>query len=271
MYASQRRFTGKPAGLWRLFLLQLNVIRALVMREIHTRYGRENIGHLWVIGEPALFCIGVAIMWTAIRPAHEHGVPVTAFVITGYVPLTMWRHCVGRSVKAFESNGALLFHRQVTPLDIITARCFLEIIGSLVAGIVVALGAAMLGFMDPPANVGLVYVGIAYEAVFCYACALILAPLSEMNDILDKLVGAITYLSIPFSGAFTMVDWVPDSLQAVLLWSPSVHALELIRKGQFGTSVRAHYDLFYLTWICALMLLIGFSLVLRSRKHIIVQ
>lgn len=258
-------------NLFHLFRLQSRVISALLMREIHTRYGRENIGHLWVIGEPFLFCVGVAIMWTAIRPSHEHGVPVTAFVITGYVPLTMWRHCVGRSVKAFESNGSLLFHRQVTPLDIILARCLLEILGAIMAGIVVSAGAILTGFMDPPADFGLVYVGILYEAVFCLACALIMAPLSETNDILEKFVSAAMYLSIPFSGAFAMVEWVPQAFQSVLLWSPSVHALEIIREGQFGSKVHAHYDFVFLTWSCATMILIGLSLTLRSRKHIMVQ
>lgn len=257
--------------LFRLFWLQSRVITALLMREIHTRYGRENIGHLWVIGEPMLFCVGVAVMWTAIRPAHEHGVPITAFVITGYVPLTMWRHCVGRSVKAFEANGSLLFHRQVTPLDIIISRCLLEIIGSLIAGIVVSGGAILIGYMDMPDNVGLVYVGLIYHAVFCLACALILAPLSEMGDVLEKFVGAAMYLSLPFSGAFTMVDWVPPAFQSVLLWSPSVHTLEIIRKGQFGSHVNAHYDLVFVTWTCATMILIGISLTLRSRKYIRVQ
>ena len=258
-------------GLLRLFRLQFTVIGALLMREIHTRYGRENIGHLWVVGEPMLFCVGVAIMWTAIRPAHEHGVPVTAFVITGYVPLTMWRHCVGRSVKAFDSNGSLLFHRQVTPLDIIVSRCLLEIVGALIAGIVVSVGAMLLGYMDPPDSIGLVYLGLFYQALFCLACALIMAPLSEMGDVLDKFVGATMYLSLPFSGAFTMVDWVPKGLQTVLLWSPSVHSLEIIRKGQFGSSVHAIYDLVYLTSSCLVMILIGLSLTLRSRKNIQVQ
>ena len=258
-------------NLFHLFRIQSRVIAALLMREIHTRYGRENIGHLWVIGEPMLFCLGVAVMWTAIRPAHEHGVPITAFVITGYVPLTMWRHCVGRSVKAFEANGSLLFHRQVTPLDIIIARCLLEIVGSLIAGIVVSGGAILIGYMDMPDNIGLMYLGLLYHAMFCLSCALILAPLSEMGDVLEKFVGAAMYLSLPFSGAFTMVDWVPPAFQSILLWSPSVHTLEVIRKGQFGSHVRAHYDLVFVTWTCATMALIGLSLTLRSRKNIRVQ
>jgi len=68
-----------------------------------------------------------------------------------------------------------------------------------------------------------------------------------------------------------MVEWVPTALQQILLWSPSVHSLEIIRQGQFGSAVHAHYDLVYLTWSCAVMILIGLSLVLRSRKHILVQ
>ena len=129
----------------------------------------------------------------------------------------------------------------------------------------------LLGYMEPPADVGLVYLGLAYQAVFCLACALILAPMSEISPVLEKFVGAFTYLMLPFSGAFVMVDWVPRNFQAVLLWSPPVHTAEIIRKGQFGSAVHAHYDLVYLTWISALMILIGLSMVLRSRKHIIVQ
>ena len=257
--------------MFKLFALQIKVIGALLMREIHTRYGRENIGHLWVIGEPLIFCVGVAVMWTAIRPAHEHGVPVTAFVITGYVPLTMWRHCVSRSVKAFDANGSLLFHRQVTPLDIIVARCVLEIIGALIAGIVVSALAILLGYMEMPADIGLMYLGLFYQAVFCLACALILAPASEISPVLEKFVGAFTYLMIPFSGAFVMVNWVPRNFQFVLLWSPPVHAAEIIRKGQFGSTVHAQYDLAYLTYVCAGMILVGLSLTLRSRKNILVQ
>lgn len=258
-------------GVFRLFGLQCRVIWALMMRELHTRYGRENIGFLWMIGEPALFCFGVAIMWTIIRPAHEHGVPVTAFVITGYVPLTMWRHCVSRSIKAFEANGSLLFHGQVTPLDILMARNILEIYGSIIAGIAVSLGAMLIGYMDPPKDYGILMIGIGYQALFCVACSLILAPLSEQSDVLERFIGAVMYLSLPFSGAFTMVDWAPQSLQPILLWSPSVHALEMIREGQFGRQIHAHYDFTYVTWSCCVMILIGLSLVLRSRKYIVVH
>jgi capsular polysaccharide transport system permease protein len=252
-------------------VLQYRVIIALMMREIHTRYGRENIGFLWVIGEPILFCAGVTVLWSIIRPAHEHGIPVAAFVVTGYVPLTMWRHCVGRSVKAFESNGALLFHRQVSPLDIITARVILEILGSLMAGAIVGVCAIIMGFMEWPVDLGLLYMGVLYHMVFCYASGLLISSLSEYSDIVEKTVSVVMYLSIPFSGAFTMVDWVPVQFRDYLLWSPSVQNLEMIRGGQFGPSVHAHYSVAYDTWSTALLLLVGLSLTLRIRRRLLIQ
>ena len=258
-------------SLLRSVILQLRVIFALLMREIHTRYGRENIGFLWVIGEPILFCAGVAVVWTAMRPPHDHGLPVTAIVITGYVPLTMWRHSVFRAVKSFEANGSLLFHRQVTPLDIITARVLLEVSGTIMAGYLVSLGAMLVGMMKPPVDIGLIYLGLGFHVLFCYACGLIIASLSETSDFVEKVIPIFTYLIIPFSGTFTMVDWVPKKFQIVLLWSPSVHNVEMLRAGQFGPGAHAHYSVFYDTWITGLLLVIGLSLTLRVRRHIVVQ
>jgi capsular polysaccharide transport system permease protein len=253
------------------FRLQGRVIGALLMRELHTRYGRENIGFLWIIGEPILFCAGVAIAWTAMRPAHEHGLPVTAIVISGYVPLTMWRHCMMRAVKAFEANGSLLFHRQVTPLDIILSRVVLELIGTMAAGIVVTLGAIMLGFMQPPKDYGMLYLGLFFQMLFCLATALLVAPLTETSEFLEKSISVISYLALPLTGAFSMVDWLPPRFQWVLLWSPSVNNVEMIRGGQFGHAAHPHFDIVYDSWISLLLILIGLSLTLRVRRHIVVQ
>lgn len=258
-------------ALAQLLRIQQRVIGALLIRELHTRYGRENIGFLWVVGEPILFCASVAILWTAIRPAHEHGLPMTAIVITGYVPLTMWRHCMMRAVKAFESNGSLLFHRQVTPLDIILARVLLEVAGTMIAGVLVAGGAMLLGFMSPPLDYGLLYLGLLFQILFSLGSALLIASLSELSDLVEKSVSVFSYLSLPFTGAFTMVEWLPPHYRWLLLLSPSVNNIEMIRGGWFGSGVHPHFDVVYDAWITFLMILIGLSLTLRVRKHISVQ
>lgn len=253
------------------FAVQARVIYALMMREIHTRYGRENLGFLWVLGEPILFCGGVAILWTAMRPSHEHGLPMTAIVVTGYVPLTMWRHCLGHSIKAFEANGSLLFHRQVTPTSIILSRAFLEIIGTIMAGLLIICGAIFLGFMKPPQYYGILYLGLGFQMLFSIACAMIFASLSEMSEIIEKMMAVVGYLSLPFTGAFSMVNWLPAKYRWYMMISPSVDNIEMIREGQFGLNAHAYYDIFYDTWITGVLLIIGFYLTLKSRRYILVQ
>lgn len=253
------------------FGCMLRVIYALIMREIHTRYGRENIGFLWVLGEPILFCAGVAILWTAMRPAHEHGLPMTAIVVTGYVPLTMWRHCLSQSVKAFEANGSLLFHRQVTPVTIIIARASLEIIGTIMAGLLVTCGAIAMGFMKPPQYYGILYLGLLFQTIFCISMSMIFASLSEMSELVEKIMSVFSYLTLPFTGAFTMVNWLPPRYRWYMMLSPSVDNIEMIREGQFGLNAHAHYDIFYCCWINLALLIIGFWLTLNVRKYILVQ
>jgi capsular polysaccharide transport system permease protein len=253
----------------RSFDLQMRVIAALFMRELQTRFGKENIGILWIVVEPTMFCVGVSIMWSLLR-IDEHGAKVTPFIITGYSALTLWRHCVGRSIKAFESNGALLFHRQVTTLDIIFARLCTDFLGSTVSFTITGGAAVLLGLSEPPKDWGLLYAGWLYVALFSAGSGLLFAGLSELSDVVEKVIPVSMYLSIPLSGCFTMVDWLPQNFQWALLLSPSVNAFEMIRGGWFGPEIRPHYDVTYLTWTCLLQLLLGLYVVRRARAYILV-
>ncbi|MFN5779339.1 MAG: capsule polysaccharide export ABC transporter permease, partial [Novosphingobium sp.] len=44
-----------PSGLTQAWQVQRRVIGALLLREMLTRYGRNNIGFLWLFVEPMLF------------------------------------------------------------------------------------------------------------------------------------------------------------------------------------------------------------------------
>lgn len=250
------------------FSVQLRVIWALIIREMNTRYGRENIGFLWVIGEPILFCAGVSIVWTAIRPAQEHGLDMTPMVITGYVPLTIWRHCISRAVKAFEANGSLFYHRQVTPLDVITARSFLEIIGTYAAGLIIVFFAMATGYMRAPHDLFPIIIGMLFQSIFSYGAALIVASLSEMSDFLEKFVTIFMYLSLPLTGAFIMVSWLPPQYQWILLLSPLANNTEMIRSGFFGLHAPAKYNLDYDISATVICLLLGLFLSSKVRRFI---
>ena len=251
--------------------VQLMVIGAVLMREIHTRYGRENLGFIWFVMEPLMFCMGVILIWLGIHGRFEHGLPILAFVMTGYLPLTFWRHVTNRAVQCFRANASLLYHRQVKVFDLLVARVILEFYGTIIAYVVIAFVFHSLGMYDLPQDWGLFYLGWFYFLMFNLGVGLIIGSLTEMYEWMEKLIGPFMYFMLPICGAFFMVDWLPYRLQHGALYVPTVNAFELIRAGQFGPSVVAHYDLPYLTFICVAMLGLGLILSRNVHRHLVFE
>jgi ABC-type polysaccharide/polyol phosphate export permease len=106
------------ADYWRGLKLQARVLNALMIRELMMRYGRGNIGFLWLIVEPMILCAGVIGLRWMIQEHQEHGVPLVALLLSGYMPLTLWRHLTNRGIFLLRRNMGMLYHRNgaVKPL-----------------------------------------------------------------------------------------------------------------------------------------------------------
>ena len=52
--------------------VQVRVIHALMIRELLTRFGRENIGFLWIMAEPLLFAGLVGVLWHFTTVSYTH-------------------------------------------------------------------------------------------------------------------------------------------------------------------------------------------------------
>ena len=119
--------------------VQLRVIGALLRREMLTRFGRHNIGFLWLFVEPMIFTIGVTILWTATKSVHGSDLPIVAFALTGYSSVLLWRNMPGRCIGALQANLALMYHRNIKVFDIYAARLLLEFGGATISFAVLAV------------------------------------------------------------------------------------------------------------------------------------
>ena len=236
--------------------IQLRVVWALLLREILTRYGRHNIGFLWLFVEPMLFTLGVTAIWTAFKSAHSSTLPIVGFGITGYSCVLVWRNMPSRCVNAVAPNLALLYHRNVKILDDFTSRIFLEAAGATISFTVLSLLYMGIGMLDPPEDILLVALGWVMLMWFGAGLAILLGALAEQSEIVEKLWHPIVYLLFPLSGAGFLVDAFPKQIQDWLLLLPMVHGVECVRDGYFGSHFIAHYSLTYmLVWNLGLTLL----------------
>lgn len=258
----------KFAAGWRI---QRRVISALMARELVTRFGRENIGFLWVMVEPLLFAALVGLVWRYMKGPEEHGVSVVAFVASGYIPLTLFRHAVTRSTRVFTVNGSLLYHRQIKILDFIFVRFLIEVIGAMMAFVFIGTLLYVLNEFPLPADMGALLFGWFLYCLFTFSLCLVLAPLSELSDVLEKFTPVTLYIMIPFSGTFAMVSWLTPDLEKIMLLSPFVSPMELIRHGLFGDRVQAVWDVSVPITASIILMLIGLVLCRRVRRVLVVE
>ena len=222
-----------------------SIIWALLLRELATRYGRNNLGFLWIVAEPLLFCAAVLALWTAIKPPYEHGIAIVPFVVTGYMPIILVRHMITHALTCIRSNASLLYHRQVTLIHLFVARMALEFIGVSLAFFAVSAILFAFGLMEAPRDLALLYAGWCVLAWLSFGLALMMGAIAEMVPVVERVVAALTYVLVPLSGTFYMVAWLPPAYRAGVLKLPFIHPIEMIRGGYFGGGVQVFYNLGY--------------------------
>jgi ABC-type polysaccharide/polyol phosphate export permease len=260
--------TVGTSSLRQCFEIQRRVLHALMMREVITRFGRENLGVLWLVGEPMIFTLGVATLWSLATFRHASVIPIVAFAVTGYSSVLMWRNASSHAGGAVAQNKSLLFHRNVRVIDVLVTRAVLEIGGASASFIVLSSLFTFIGWMPIPADPLKVLFGWFMLAWFGMSLAILVGAGSSFSEVVVRLWHPTTYLLFPLSGAAFMVDWLPANLQKAVLLLPMVHGIEILREGYFGGLIPAHYDAGYMAVCCLVLSLAGLFLASVANRRV---
>lgn len=249
--------------------IQRRVIWALVLREMLTRYGRHNIGFLWLFVEPMLFTLGVTAIWTAADSVHGSSLPIVAFAVTGYSSVLLWRNMPGRCIGALAPNLSLLYHRNVRPIDIYVSRLLLEVAGATMSFVLLVTFFYFIGWLQFPEDVLQIATGWVMLAWFGASLALLFGALSEVSETVEKLWHPTSYLLFPLSGAAFLVSALPQAAQEFVLWLPMVHGVEYLREGYFGSQITAHYDMTYMAFSNLALTILGLAQLRKISRTVV--
>lgn len=247
---------------------RLAIIQALIMRDLLSRYGRHSLGFFWAIMEPIILAVGVMLIWSLIHETSMHGVNVTTFVITAYLPLTLSRHLIGPLSKLGRSSASLFYHRPVSYADILTARVLVEVMSATLALVLIYFVTVSVGIVEPIQDWPLALAGWLYTGWLYGGVALLASAWTEYWEPAEKFIQPGQYLSMPLSGVFFLMAWVPAGARHLLLLNPAVHCYEMFRAGFFGEAVTTYYDVGYLTAWCVAFTLAGAAAIYRVRDRI---
>ena len=248
--------------------VQANVVGALLMREIHTRYGRENIGYLWMFLEPAILTGAVMLIHSGAPVGIGSGVEPAPFAILGYSAFILFRSIFTRADRLLEANAPLLYHRQVTIFDMLLARALLEL-ASIVTVLAVLLGlAAASGFAELPARPLALIAGLLLLWFWSLGLSMLVTAAANENRVIEKFVHPVSYILLPVSGAFYMVEWIPQPYRDLIAWFPMTQMFELIRYGQFAAADSTYVQPVYLIFWCMALMFLGLAALRAVRAHV---
>lgn len=259
--------TPAKQSFWISLKIQGRVIKALFLREMISHFGRHNIGFLWMFAEPMMFTIGITILWSF--TGHQYGAMSAAgFALTGYSCIVAWRNCVNKTSVTLIANKGLLFHRNVTVLDLALTRALFEFSAVSVSFLFLSIVFIGIGLMSAPINPLQVLYAWFLLGWFFISAGLIAVFLDQKSELFHRVSHVFMYLSLPLTGAFSMVGWLPKKLQATYLLSPMVNGVEMLREGYFGEIVQAQYSISFLITCNIVQTAVALFLVSQVKKFI---
>ena len=253
--------------------IQIRVIGALMMRELHTKFGRNNIGYLWAVLEPMLLSIGVTAIHLSTSMSHRlpFAMESAPFWITGYTSFILFRSIILNAMGAIQGNRGLLYHRVVTLQDLMVARALLD--GAMTAfALCLLLGAAaVLGMGHMPERPLLMLTGLLLLLWLSLGLSMLIAALSEWSHTFERLVHPVIYLIMPASGAFFLLEWLPTRFADVLSWVPMVQIMQMIREGEWENFDSIYIRPLYIVAWCMVTTFLGLFSLRLLRRHLEIE
>ncbi|MBU9629616.1 ABC transporter permease [Burkholderia multivorans] len=254
----------RPPTFWEQSRIQIRVIWALVMREMITRFGREGLGVLWMMAEPAMFVVGVMIIFSHTESKARYS--VAEYLAVSYPTLLFWRNTASRVIKAIEYNRSLLHHKPIRPIDILYSRIILEFAGATASFFLLYAVLVVIGICQLPADPLSMILGYFLVIWFSFNFVMTMAALSEMSEAVERVSHVILYLMIPFSGVFIPTYVLPPRIAELLTYFPLVDAVEYFHYGYYGDRMPTLYYLGYTVTV-----LLFFTLFALSIAHIAIR
>jgi capsular polysaccharide transport system permease protein len=209
--------------------IQRDVIYALLLRELTSRFGKSRGGFLWVLVEPIAHVLIPVALFGFIRQRVMPGVEYPVFIVYGFLPFLLFKAICLQIVDGTNTAQGILSYRQVLLMDVFIAKALAHCVIQSVVFIVVLTGLAMFGYhvLPPrPVELGLV---LLLAAVLAFGLGLLFAAIASLIPDARAVIH-VMFMPLYFaSGILFPVTRFSDEWVRLLAINPVLHLVELSR------------------------------------------
>src|SRR5690606_3152753 len=128
------------------FQIQRDVIYALLLRELASRFGKSRGGFMWVLFEPIAHLLVPMFIFGFIRQRLMPGIEFPVFLVYGFLPFLLFKAICLQIVDGVNAAQGLLSYRQVLLMDVFVAKAMAHCVIQAVVFTIVLTGLSMFGY-----------------------------------------------------------------------------------------------------------------------------
>lgn len=255
-----------PHRSWRIMQ---DVVFALFLREIKTRFGKYRLGYLWAVLEPLSFVLVLSMIRLLFSNSGIGGIDHPVFYVTGIMPFLFFQHSINVCLHAVDSNIGLFNYQRIRPVDSVLSRVLLEVVITIATGVLLTGILISLGFqfkLDNPLGFLLT---LFLLAALILGLGLLVSVLGGLSNEVQKIVPIFIRPLFFLSGIFFMTADIPRPYQDYLLLNPVLQCIELVRSSMFTNYVTPVQGYGYVTTCALLALFLGLAAYHGNRRRMI--
>lgn len=210
-----------------------NVMTAVVLRDIKSRYFNHGLGFLLIAIWPLAHMLILIVVYGMLGRQAPYGDSLRVFFATGLIPTLAFMYVSRWMSLSLILNRAMLAFPVVTVIDIMAARAFLEITAAVLT--LIFLFAILLFLGDNP------YPADPYQAAYAYLACLLLAigfgsvagVLVMFMPVFATIYALTMILFYLLSGTLFVPSALPEPIAYALSWNPVFQTVEWMRSAYY--------------------------------------
>jgi capsular polysaccharide transport system permease protein len=239
----------------RTIYVWLNVINALLLRDIRMRAGKFYVGYLVIFLMPfAHLAIVLTIFAIILTRAPAFGTQPIIFFGLSVLPFVLFVYPSRQVLLSLGANRPLLYFPRVKIFDVFVARGILEFAnGMAVAGVVCLVLFLAAGDFSPRDPLGFVsalfltlYLGFSWGAYNA-----LIAHLFHFWALVFNLCFPLFWMA---SGILFNIHGLPTNYAYLLSFNPLLQCVEFIRYAYYDGYPKDFVDVWYIFWFSTVLL-----------------
>jgi capsular polysaccharide transport system permease protein len=250
------------------WMSQILVIRALMAREMATRFGQYKLGLFWMLLEPLLGVIVIGIIIGSLAERSVPEIPYPFFLLNGMLLLKLFTGPMNSAINAIGANQGLLVYPAVKPLDPFLARFLFELVTAAFSFVLFCSISMWIGVEVSLGSLQVLAAGYLLTWLTGCGFGLIFGVAVCYYEEVEKIVQVLQRPLLFISAVLFPTSALPVSTQEMLFLNPLVHNIELSRKALFPHYPVDGANLFYPFVFAVISLSMGATLFHNHRNFL---